>query len=95
MILRVFLIGKFDRIEIIFQPQKIIEELINVHAYMLNKLSTFSFIMPYSSPICNMILLIIVFSVIEAYDAAEQSMVRLNKTGAKLMHKYSKFYIIN
>ena len=27
--------------------------------------------------------------VIEAYDAAEQSMVRLNKTGAKLMHKYN------
>ena len=43
------------------------------------------------SSCCNIIILL----VIEAYDAAERSMVRLNKTGAKLMHKYGTFYAIN
>ena len=38
-----------------------------------------------------LILLITTFLVIEAYDAAERSMVRLNKTGAELMHKYGMF----
>ena len=36
----------------------------------------------------NTILPFLFFLVIEAYDAAERSMVRLNKTGAELMHKY-------